>query len=66
MTQPDMRKVREALLKYPRRTGKTTVEYPLKPSPPAQDAAIRKPLTAHGVKCSSGFFCSHFLNTHDC
>lgn len=29
--------------------------------PPAQDAAIRKPLRAHGNPCC-GFNCSHFLN----
>ena len=35
--------------------------YPPVASLPAQDAAIRKPLRAHGIKCS-GFNCSHFIN----
>lgn len=61
MRQPDMRRVREALLRYPVRRGKSTIEYPLQPSPVALDAAIRKPLLAHGVKCW-GFSHPHFLN----
>lgn len=49
----DMRKVHEALERYGRKSrGKTHVEYP---SPVAQDSAIRKPLRAHGIKCS-GFY----------
>jgi len=36
-------------------------ELPLPPSPVAQDVAIRKPLKAHGIKCS-GFFHGNFLN----
>ena len=35
--------------------------YPPVAPPPAQDSSIRKPLRAHGIKCS-GFNCSHFLN----
>lgn len=36
--------------------------YPPAPSPVAQDAAIRKPLRAHGHPCRSGFNCRAFLN----
>ena len=35
--------------------------YPPVAPPPAQDSSIRKPLRAHGIKCS-GFFHSQFLN----
>lgn len=62
--KPDMAKVREALLRYGKRRGKDTVHYPLKPSPVAQDVAIRKPLKAHGITNRSGFSHPHFLN-HD-
>lgn len=52
----DMRKVEAALERYGRKhRGKTHVEYPLQPSPVAQDSALRKPLRAHGTKCS-GFY----------
>ena len=61
--KPDMTRVIAALNRYaPKpRTGKDTVHYPLAPSPIARDAAIRKPLKAHGVPCR-GFTCHHFLN----
>ncbi len=49
----DMRKVEAALERYGRKhRGKTHVETP---SPVAQDSALRKPLRAHGTKCS-GFY----------
>lgn len=64
--KPDMTKVLAFLDKIGSRprAGKTHVEYPLAPSPPAQDSAIRKPLKAHGVKCP-GFEHYQFLNRYD-
>jgi len=60
---PDMVRVIAALNRYGNkpRAGKTHIEYPRQPSPVARDAAIRKPLKAHGVPCS-GFSHPHFLN----
>lgn len=65
-TQPDMAKVRAALKRYAsdHRPAPDYRRYPPPPSPPARDAAIRKPLRAHGVPCC-GFHCSHFLNNTD-
>lgn len=49
--KPDMRKVEAALERYGRKAkGKSHA-----PAPPAQDSSLRKPLRAHGVKCS-GFY----------
>lgn len=63
--EPDMAKVREAVaaIELKRATGRVLDyrKYPQPPSPPAIDAAIRKPLRSHGKPCS-GFNCSHFLN----
>ena len=62
--KPDMSKVREAVIAIElARAARTPSHrsYPPKPSPVAEDAAIRKPLRAHGVKCS-GFHHPAFLN----
>ena len=60
--QPDMSKVNAAVAKYaPKRV--VTVSSPERAKYPPQDAAIRKPLKAHGIKCP-GFMCSHFHNLH--
>ena len=64
-SKPDMAKVYAALAaieaRRNARKGKTTVHYPLQPSPPAHDAAIRKDLKSHGDPCV-GFNYYHFLN----
>lgn len=67
MKEPDMQKVRRAVaaIEAKRRAAspkKGFRELPLKPSPIAADAAIRKPLKSHGNPCRSGFNCSAFLN----
>ena len=65
--QPDMAKVRAAVEAIELRRRARTPDhriYPSPPSPPAQDAALRKPLRAHGLPCC-GFHCSHFLNNTD-
>ena len=61
--QPDMTKVNAAVkaLELRRRAQGPP---PSQVRPPAQDAAIRKPLTSHGTPCR-GFDCRHFLNNHD-
>ena len=46
----DMEKV-EAAVKRLSPSAKDWREYPVKPSPIARDAAIRKPLKSHGYKC---------------
>lgn len=64
--EPDMAKVRAAVEAIEARRRARTPDhrsYPAPPSPPAQDAAIRKRLTSHGNPCV-GFHCHHFLN-HD-
>ena len=56
---PDMAKVRAAVKLYgPKPPPK---EPPVHPVPPAQDTAIRKPLTSHGTPCK-GWGCHHFLH----
>ena len=64
--QPDMAKVRAALRRYGPKfpLAKDYHTAPLGPSPVAQDAAIRKPLTSHGNPCR-GFDHPHFLNNTD-
>ena len=62
--QPDRAKVRAAVeaIELRRRTHVQDYRtYPPPPSPPAHDAAIRKPLTSHGDPCV-GFTYYHFLN----
>lgn len=56
----DMKKVRAALERYGPsfKPAKPRSEY----HPVATDSAIRKPLKAHGVKCTGGFYHSNFLN----
>lgn len=50
---PDLKRVESV--------AKDLRELPLPPSPIARDAAIRKPLRSHGIKCS-GFGHHHFYN----
>ena len=61
----DMAKVREAVHAIELRQAAMrprTREYPVKPpAQPAQDAALRKPLTSRGRPCR-GFSHPHFLN----
>ena len=61
----DMEKVHLAVLAYGSKSkppvNKGFRELPLKPSPIAQDAAIRKPLKSHGCPCS-GWNCQDFLH----
>lgn len=64
MKQPDMKKVAEAVAALEAKQRSRIPDhrnYPVKPTLIAQDAAIRKPLRAHGNPCC-GFNCSHFLN----
>lgn len=64
MKQPDMRKVEAAVAAIEARRRARTPDhrtYPPKPSPIAQDAAIRKPLKSHGNPCR-GWDCHHFLH----
>lgn len=58
-TTPDMTKVRQALNRYGR---KPAVKPPPPPPGPPMDAALRKPLKAHGIPCRSGFSHPHFLH----
>ena len=64
--KPDLAKVREAVAAIELRQAATRARefrtLPLPPSPVAADAAIRKPLKAHGVKCP-GFGYYHFHQT---
>lgn len=65
--EPDMVKVKAAVaaIEARRRAGAPDHRtYPPPPSPPAVDAAIRKPLTSHGDPCR-GFDHPHFLNNID-
>ncbi len=59
MKSPDMRKVLNAVALYESRP--TRAKDCRKPSPIAQDAAIRKPLKSHGNPCR-GWDCHHFLH----
>ena len=63
MKSPDIRKVLNAVALYESRPtrAKDWREYPIKPSPMAQDAAIRKQLKSHGNPCR-GWDCHHFLH----
>lgn len=66
--QPDMAKVREAVAAIELRQRIRTPDhraYPPPPSPPAQDAALRKVLRSHGSPCRSGFSHPNFLNNAD-
>lgn len=65
MKIPDMAKVREAVAAIELKRRCQTPDhrrYPQPPSPPAQDAAIRKPLRSHGNPCRSGFNHPDFLH----
>lgn len=62
MNEPDMTKVLAALERYSKRPKrKDWRTYPVKPSPIAADAAIRKPLKSHGNPCK-GYFHPDFLH----